>query len=464
MLVYQPYDRVPITDVVEDGAASIQKKLELADLAFADRSRWIPAHKRIELLRSIASLVAREHEQFALLIAQEGGKPLVDARVEVTRAVNGIEIAASTIERMAGEEIPMGLAAASMGRWAFTTKEPIGVVVAISAFNHPLNLIVHQVIPAIAAGCPVIVKPAPTTPLSCLRFVELIHEAGLPEAWCQTVVVEDVALAEGLATDPRVAFLSFIGSAKVGWHLRSAIAPGTRCALEHGGAAPVIIDASADIGRVIPHLVKGGYYHAGQVCVSTQRIFVHEDVKRQFVEEFSERVSTLIVDDPAKPETEVGPMILPREVDRVDAWVQEAIQQTGSLTTGGSRISGTTYRPTVILEPPPSARVSRQEVFGPVTCIYGYRDLSDAIARANDLPTSFQAALFTRDINAALTAAELLDASAVMINDHTAFRTDWMPFAGRHESGLGTGGILYTMRDMVQDKLVVFNLQSPAAV
>ena len=245
MLVYQPYDRVPISDVALDDAASIQTKLERAQRAFADRSNWIPAYKRIEILRRVAYLVEQEHEQFALLIAREGGKPLADARVEVTRAVNGVQIAASTIERMAGEEIPMGLTPASKDRWAFTTKEPNGVVVAISAFNHPLNLIVHQVIPAIATGCPVIVKPAPTTPLSCIRFVALIREAGLSEPWCQTVVLEDVALAESLATDPRVAFLSFIGSAKVGWSLRSKLAPGTRCALEHGGAAPVIVDPSA---------------------------------------------------------------------------------------------------------------------------------------------------------------------------------------------------------------------------
>jgi acyl-CoA reductase-like NAD-dependent aldehyde dehydrogenase len=461
MLVYQPYDRAPISDVALDDAASIQTKLERAQRAFADRSNWIPAYKRIEILRRVAYLVEQEHEQFALLIAREGGKPLADARVEVTRAVNGVQIAASTIERMAGEEIPMGLTPASKDRWAFTTKEPNGVVVAISAFNHPLNLIVHQVIPAIATGCPVIVKPAPTTPLSCIRFVALIREAGLSEPWCQTVVLDDVALAESLATDPRVAFLSFIGSAKVGWSLRSKLAPGTRCALEHGGAAPVIVDRSAHIEAVIGPLVKGGYYHAGQVCVSVQRIFVHEDVKQQFVESFTDRVSRLKVGDPTQLDTEVGPLILPREVDRVEAWVKEAVDRSGQVTTGGARIGDTAYRPTVLLEPPPDVRVSQQEIFGPVSCIYGYTELPDAITRANSLPVAFQASLFTRDINVALTAAKLLDASAVLINDHTAFRTDWMPFAGRRQSGLGTGGIPYTMRDITLDKMVVFNFQDP---
>jgi len=202
MLVFQPYDRAAISDVALDDAASIQLKLENASTVFADQKKWLPSYIRIEILKCLSHLVEEEREQFALLIAQEGGKPLADARIEVTRAVNGIEIAAASIERLAGEEIPMGLTAASTGRMAFTTREPIGVVVAISAFNHPLNLIVHQVVPGIAAGCPVIVKPASTTPLSCLRFVELVHDAGLPEMWCQTVVVEDNELAEALATSP----------------------------------------------------------------------------------------------------------------------------------------------------------------------------------------------------------------------------------------------------------------------
>ena len=202
-----------------------------------------------------------------------------DAIVEVGRAIDGVLNAAEELRTFAGREIPMGLTPASTDRWAFTTKEPIGVVVAISAFNHPLNLIVHQVVPAIAVGCPVIVKPASATPLSCLDFVALVHEAGLPEPWCQTFIPEGNDLAERLATDPRVAFLSFIGSARVGWSLHHKLAPGTRSALEHGGVAPAIVDRSADLDRIIEPMVKGGYYHAGQVCVSTQRIFVHADIE-----------------------------------------------------------------------------------------------------------------------------------------------------------------------------------------
>jgi acyl-CoA reductase-like NAD-dependent aldehyde dehydrogenase len=455
MLITQAYDGAPIEDLAVDDEASVERKLSRAAAAFANRGEWLPAFKRIAILRRLAKLVERDYDAFALLIAREGGKPLTDARIETTRAVNGVESAIGELEHLAGREIPMGLTEASQNRWAFTTKEPIGVVLAISAFNHPLNLIVHQVIPAIATGCPVIVKPAATTPLSCKHFVDLVHEAGLPPDWCQMVNLDGLALADKLVTDPRIAFLSFIGSAAVGWSLRSKTAPGVRCALEHGGAAPVIVDQSAKLEAIIEPLVKGGYYHAGQVCVSVQRIFVHRAIQQEFTERFTARVKTLRVGDPTDAATEVGPLILPKEVDRVESWVREAAAG-GRITTGGERISAHVFAPTVIIvEPPASARVSRAEVFGPVTCIYGYDDLGDAIATANSLPVAFQAAVFSSDINIALQAARLLDASAVMVNDHTAFRTDWMPFAGRRQSGYGIGGIPYTMHDMSHDKMIV---------
>ena len=280
--VVQAYDRAPIAEVPTDDGASLETKLEAAYRVFRDRGGWLKPHERIAILRRLAALVEGKRDHLALQIAREGGKPLRDAVVEVNRAVDGIGNAADELRNFAGREIPMGLTAASTDRWAFTTKEPIGVVAAISAFNHPLNLIVHQVVPAIAVGCPVIVKPASTTPLSCIDFVALAHEAGLPEPWCQTFIPTGNDLAERLATDPRVAFVSFIGSARVGWSLHSKLAPGTRSALEHGGVAPAIVDRSADLDAIMDPLAKGGYYHAGQVCVSTQRIFVHADIRSQF--------------------------------------------------------------------------------------------------------------------------------------------------------------------------------------
>ena len=311
--VVQAFDRTLVAEVAADDGDALENKLVAAAEAMRNRDGWLRPHQRSAVLQRAASLLEVRQEPFVTLIAREGGKPASDAAVEVIRAIDGLRNAAEALRTFAGREIPMGLTPASERRWAFTTKEPIGVVAAISAFNHPLNLIVHQVAPAIAVGCPVIVKPAAATPLSCLELVKLLREAGLDEAWCQTFITDDNALAERLATDSRIAFLSFIGSARVGWHLHSRLSPGTRCALEHGGAAPVIVDRSANLDTVIEPIVKGGYYHAGQVCVSTQRIFVHQDIIGGFVERLTARVGRLRVGDPLLRETEVGPLIDPRE-------------------------------------------------------------------------------------------------------------------------------------------------------
>ncbi|MCH6483660.1 aldehyde dehydrogenase family protein [Pseudoxanthomonas sp. LH2527] len=455
LTVVQAFDRAPIAEIGVDDAAALERKLQAAERVFKDRDGWLKPHQRVAILRRLAALMEDRRDHLALQIAREGGKPLTDAIVETTRAIDGVHNAADELRTFAGREIPMGLSAAAENRWAFTTKEPIGIVAAISAFNHPLNLIVHQVAPAIAVGCPVIVKPAATTPLSCLEFVALVHEAGLPEPWCQSFLPEGNELAEQLATDRRVAFLSFIGSARVGWSLHAKLAHGARSALEHGGAAPAIVDRSVDLDRIIEPIVKGGYYHAGQVCVSTQRIYVHRDIADDFTQRLIARVERLRTGDPSLKDTEVGPLILPREADRVAAWIDDAVAGGATLATGGARLSETTLQPTVLLDPAADARISLQEVFGPVVAVYRYGDLDEAIARANALPTAFQASIFAQDIDIALRAANRLDASAVMINDPTAFRTDWMPFAGRRESGYGTGGIPYTMRDMTQEKMIL---------
>jgi len=455
LTVVQAFDRAQIAEIETDDAAALERKLQAADRVFRDRDGWLKPHQRIAVLHRLAGLMEGRRDHLALQIAREGGKPLPDAMVETNRAIDGVRNAADELRNFAGREIPMGLSATAEDRWAFTTKEPIGIVAAISAFNHPLNLIVHQVAPAIATGCPVIVKPASATPLSCLDFVALVHEAGLPEPWCQTFIAETNTLAEKLATDSRVAFLSFIGSAGVGWSLHGKLAPGTRSALEHGGAAPAIIDRSADLDKIIEPVVKGGYYHAGQVCVSTQRIYVHDAIADEFTQRLVARVDKLRTADPTLKDTEVGPLIQPREADRVAEWIAEAVSGGASLATGGERLSETTLRPAVLLDPPSDAKVSMLEVFGPVVTVSRYNDLDNAIGHANALPTAFQASIFAQDIDIAMRAANRLDASAVMINDPTAFRTDWMPFAGRRQSGYGTGGIPYTMRDMTQEKMIL---------
>ncbi|MDC0381341.1 aldehyde dehydrogenase family protein, partial [Nitrospinae bacterium] len=387
--------------------------------------------------------------------AEEGGKPLIDSRIELFRAVQGIREAAQSISKLTGHEIPMNLTSSSMNRMALTTREPIGLVAAISAFNHPFNLIVHQVIPAVAVGCPVIIKPARTTPLSCLNLVNCLYEAGLPKEWCQMVVCES-SLAEKLATDSRVAFFSFIGSGEIGWMLRSKLAPGTRCALEHGGAAPVIIDHDADLEEALPLLAKGGFYHAGQVCVSVQKVFVHESRLDEFQKQLVKLAEKLVVGDPTDEKTEVGPLIQESEVDRVHQWVNEAKIAGAKILTGGKKIGNTCYAPTILLNPADEAKVSTHEIFGPVINIYSFKDRLRAIERANLTPFSFQAAVFTKSIDTALDTSKRINAAAVMINDHTAFRVDWMPFGGRKDSGLGVGGILPTMMEMTEEKLLIF--------
>ena len=431
---------------------ALNKARQLAD----DRSQWLPAWTRREILQRLALLMESQDDALAQQASLEGGKPLMDSKIEVLRAIEGVKLAAEAINAAETSSVPMQLNPASARKIAHTRREPIGVVVAISAFNHPLNLIVHQAATAIAAGCPVIVKPASTTPLSCLQFQELIVEAGLPAAWCQVVLCTD-ANAEALATDSRIDFLTFIGSAKVGWILRSKLAPGTRCALEHGGIAPAIIEADADLDKVIPAISKGGFYHAGQVCVSVQRVYIHAGIIDEVASRLSTEAEKLKVGDPTHADTQVGPLITPKERERVDQWVQEAISEGATLLTGGKALNDTCYAPTILLNPSESSKVSTSEIFGPVICLYSYDSLDEAIEKANALPFAFQAAIFTQNIDTAMRASEAINASAVMINEHTAFRVDWMPFAGQQHAGLGTGGIAQSIHDMSKEKMVVIN-------
>ena len=450
-----PFDRSVIATIEQGDADTVQCALQTAASLFENRDAWLSPAKRIEILNETAAIMTGRRETLAVEASREGGKPLMDSLVEVDRAIDGVRLCVETLRTQRGSEIPMNLNAASAGRIAYTQIEPAGVVVAFSAFNHPLNLIVHQVGPAVAAGCPVIVKPAEATPLSCMRFVGMLREAGLPEPWCQAMLTTGHDVSAALVNDERVAFFTFIGSARVGWMLRSQLAPGTRCALEHGGAAPVIVTPDADMDDVLPLLTKGGFYHAGQVCVSVQRVFAHASIARSAAEELAGLAVELKVGDPVKHDTEVGPLIREAEVQRIDEWVQEAANEGAELLCGGRPVSDTCYAPTVLLNPPADARVSTEEIFGPVVCVYAYDDMDDAIDRANELPYAFQSSVFTRDLDTAIRASRRLAAAAVMINDHTAFRVDWMPFAGLRQSGLGTGGIPYTMHDMQVRKLVV---------
>ena len=452
--VQNPFDGSPVGEVEVQSRAEVQKRLDQAAAAFADRSKWLPVPRRIEILEKCQKLLEANQEKIIRQSLSEGGKPLVDTQVEMARAINGVRVAIETIPHLLGREIPMRLNAASMNRMAYTYREPGGLVTAISAFNHPINLIIHQVIPAVATGCPVVVKPATKTPLSCLTLVDLLHEAGLPKEWCQAVVCTNED-AELLVTDPRLSFFSFIGSGRVGWALRSKLAAGANCALEHGGVAPVILESDANLEEALPLLVKAGFYHAGQVCVSVQRVYAHRGIANGVAQKMAERAEKLVVGNPSDPKTEVGPLISHVETDRVAAWVDEAVKKGAKLLYGGKKLSASCYAPTVLWNPPEDAKVSSDEVFGPVVCVYPYDKPEEAVKRANALPVCFQSAVFTRDIDRAFHYVRNLQATAVMVNDHTAFRVDWMPFGGRMQSGLGMGGIPQSMEDMTAEKMFV---------
>ena len=458
--VRSPYDGSLLATVEQAGPAHVEQALTNAKALYDNRAAWLPRHQRIAILERTAELMQRDFDRLVTIAAGEGGKPFPDTVVEVKRAIESIRLAAASAAHDEGEVIPLNNSPMTAGRLAFTQLEPIGPVVAVSAFNHPLNLIAHQVAPAVAAGCPVVVKPAGDTPLSCFALVDLMIEAGLPAPWAVALTTDKTATATALVTDPRVSFFSFIGSARVGWMLRSQLSPGTRCALEHGGVAPVIMCADADFEAAVPALTKGGFYHAGQVCVSVQRVFAPRDKAKQLADAIAAAAEKLAVGDPLDKNTEVGPLIRAAEVDRVADWVEEAVSQGARLLCGGKRLDNHCYAPTVLLDPRSDSKVSQQEVFGPVVCVYSYDELEQAIAQANALPFSFQASVFTQAIDRALAVSKSLRGSAIMVNDHTAFRHDGMPFAGLDDSGYNVGGIPHTLHDMQIRKMTI--IKSPA--
>ncbi|SKA90469.1 Acyl-CoA reductase [Thiothrix eikelboomii] len=451
--VHSPWDGHLLDTLPVSTEDEVEKAFATAQALFRDRKSWLPKIERVAILRRAAAIARSRRDSLALQVASESGKPLRDALIEIDRGIDGIELCVETLRAEAGHVIPMDFNATSAGRIAFTQREPIGVVLALAAFNHPFNLVIHQVAPAVAAGAPVIVKPSPKTPLSCKAVVDIFHEAGLPQGWAQMVLPLEVDVIGRMVSDSRVAFLSFIGSAAVGWKLRSMLAPGARCALEHGGVAPVIVAEDADLEQAIPRIGRAGFWHAGQACVSVQRIFCAQSILEDLTAGLSGVADRMLIGDPTKPETEVGPLITTAEADRIASWVDAS---GGRIATGGKRLSPSTYANTVLVNPDPMADVSRREVFGPVVCLYPYDDINAAIATANDLPFSFQAAVFSRNIDTAMHCFRHLDGTAIMVNEHPLFRVDWMPFAGARQSGLGVGGIPHSIRDMQTEKMMVW--------
>jgi acyl-CoA reductase-like NAD-dependent aldehyde dehydrogenase len=454
--VLAPFDGELLAEIPASSDEQIEQALATAHALYRDRKAWLKKPHRIEILKKAATIISARRESLARLVAQECGKPYKDALIEVDRGVDCLHICVEEIRTKAGSVIPMDLNATSAGRIAFTQHEPIGVVVGVSAFNHPFNLVVHQAAPAIAVGAPVIIKPAVKTPLSCFAFVNILHEAGLPKDWAQIVLPQDNEQVCKLVSDHRVGFLSFIGSAAVGWMLRSKLAAGTRCALEHGGVAPVIVAHDADLEMATPRIARGGFWHAGQACVSVQRVFADRRVARDLAERLAAAAGRMVVGNPVLETTDIGPIISHQENNRIDQWVQDAVSKGAELICGGHKISDSCYAPTVLLNPSKDSDVMRKEVFGPVICVYSFDEVDEALEEANSLSFSFQAAVFTQNLDTAMHCYRHLDGTAVMVNENTLFRVDWMPFAGARHSGHGVGGIPFTMHEMQIEKMMVW--------
>jgi acyl-CoA reductase-like NAD-dependent aldehyde dehydrogenase len=416
-------------------------------------------YERANVLKQVAQTIKTKQDFLAKIISAEGGKPIKDARTEVTRAADTIELCAEETLRLNGEVIPMERTPAGKDHIAFSIRESIGPVLAISAFNHPLNLIAHQVGTAIASGCAIVLKPASQTPLSAYFLHEAFKEAGLP-AGTLKVLSAEVSLVEKLVASSHFDFVSFVGSAKVGWEIRKKIAKGTRLALEHGGQASAIVREDADLDLAIPALLRGSFYHAGQVCISTQGIFIHEKIYSNFVSRFREAALGLVVGSAMNENSDVGPLIGPAEVERLQIWIKQA-ELSGAKIILGNEVSGSSNQylsPTILTNVPRGCTIMKEEAFGPVVCLNSYSDEEELLNYMNEKTYIFETALFTKDISRAMKIAKEIATMTFIINNHTAFRVDQMPFGGYKESGLGMGGVKYAMEELTRIKQIIIRM------
>ncbi len=453
MAVTNPYTRQEICQVCLAGPEQLEAALQAAEAGF-EKLRKAPRHQKAAWLSAIASGIEQRSQELAETIVAEAGKPIRFAKGEVARAVNTFTVASQEALRFSGEMVPMDMTAAGEGYIGYTKRVPAGPTAAISPFNFPLNLVAHKVAPALAVGNPVILKPASSTPLAALMLAEIVAQSGAPlEAF--SVLPMRGSAAEKLATDDRIKVLTFTGSPKVGWHLKE-LATRKKVLLELGGNAPVIVHEDADVDKAAPRIAIGGYAFAGQVCISVQRILVHSSIYDQFKERYLQAVQALGYGDPSKEDTVSGPLISEGEVERVGQWVDQAVQAGASVLCGGE-IDGGLYSPTVLEKVTAEMAVSCDEVFGPVTSLFSYDTFEQALEMANDPNFGLQAGLFTRDIGRILAAHDELDFGGIIVNDYPTFRVDQMPYGGVKNSGFGREGLIYSMEEMSELRLLVIN-------
>jgi acyl-CoA reductase-like NAD-dependent aldehyde dehydrogenase len=449
--VASPYDGHVIGRVPMCTPEHVERAVAIAKERLADP---LAPYERAEVLEAAVRVVQERNEELARIIAEEAAKPIATARTEAARTVETFRFAAIEARTLTGDLVPMTGASPGAGKLGFTLRVPVGVVGAISPFNFPLNLVAHKLAPAIAAGCPVVLKPASQTPLSAIRLVELLlDECGLPPGWVNVVTGKGGVIGNALVDHDDIAMITFTGSPDVGWGIKGR-APRKKVGLELGNNAPVIIEPDGDWETAADKIKVAGYSHAGQSCISTQRVFVHRSIVDDFTAALVERVRSLRTGDPLDDDVDVSSLISPDETERVRSWIGDATGAGAKVATGGS-VEGTVLEPTVLTDVEPDMEVARNEVFGPLVGIAAYDDLTDAIARANDTSYGLQAAIFTGDLGAALRAAHEIDFGGVLVNEVPTFRTDQMPYGGVRDSGNTKEGPHYAVREMTRERLVV---------
>ena len=451
VVVTSPYDHSVLAVVSEAERDDVEVAIESAVRAF-EVTRKMTSHQRAGVLRKVADGIATRREEFARTICQEAGKPIKTSRIEVERAINTFQIAAEESTRIYGEYIPLDTLASTSGRWGLVRRFPLGPVFAITPFNFPLNLVAHKVAPAMAAGCPLILKPAPQTPISSLLLAEIVQESGWPEGAFAVMPLsnENAAL---LVADERIKLLTFTGSSAVGWQLKSR-AGKKRVTLELGGNAGVIVHGDADLEHAAQRCVAGGFSYAGQTCISVQRILVQQPVFHKFTELLVQGVRKLKAGDPMQETTDVPPLIREQDAVRAAEWIEEAVKGGAKLLCGGKR-HGATVEPTVLTGTSPEMRVNCAEVFAPVVTVEPYESFPEALSQVNNSAYGLQAGVFTRDAGLIQMAFEELEVGGVIAGDVPSFRVDQMPYGGVKDSGLGREGLRYSIEDMTERRLLV---------
>jgi acyl-CoA reductase-like NAD-dependent aldehyde dehydrogenase len=450
--VRSPYDQEVVAEIGVPTDQDVEDAVSGAVQTFQE-SRRLPTHARAEALMRISRGIEERVDELAEVVAREGGKPLKWSKIEVTRAVSTFRWAAEEARRFGGEFMPLDTEESLGSRAGIVRRFPLGPVIGITPFNFPVNLVAHKIAPALAVGAPIVIKPAGQTPLGSLALAELFDETELPKGMLSVLTI-DSERAQKLVEDRRFRKFSFTGSG-IGWKLKG-LDPHKHVTLELGGNAGVIVHSDADLAHAAQRVAVGGYYQAGQSCISVQRVFVQSEVYEEFLPRLVKEVESLKVGDPLDPGVDVGPVIDPGAADRIEQWVNEAVEQGAELLTGGKR-DGQTYWPTILTNTSPEMNVRCQEIFGPVITVEPYQTFDDAIAKVNESDFGLQAGLFTRDIDRAMLAHREIEVGGLIVGDVSSFRADQMPYGGSKDSGYGREGLRSAMEEMTEPRIMVLS-------